>query len=258
MLSYIKSEFYKVFNSKAIYLNIGIFMGLVILMNSVLAITDKTTIDFQYATTKFSFGMLLDFLPIISMLCLILVLTVSPNELKYKTLKNSISYGVTRTQIYIGKTIVAMACSALCLVLVSLIYIGSAYLLLDDSGPQYLVNFILTLVASIPAFLASLTLGIATLLIFSNESLIWTIWSTIMIFIPIVINLLGMKFNLFNQLGNWLLVIQQSSTINSGGPTVHTFMHSSDNLFRYVASGLLGTLIFFILGLLAFRKKDLN
>lgn len=74
-------------------------------------------------------------------------------EFKNNTLKNSISYGISRNQIYFSKFLVEIVIGTINLVLISASYIISAYIMLEDSGILHFNYLIRAIVACIPLFL---------------------------------------------------------------------------------------------------------
>ncbi|RDU21976.1 ABC transporter permease [Anaerosacchariphilus polymeriproducens] len=259
MSNYIKSEFYRNINSKSIWILIGIFSMLIVLMNVVLAISNQQIENFPYATTAFSFGMVSADTSSLIFITFIIVSIVFGDENKHNTLKNVVSYGITRKQIILGKIITAIFFSLVCLLIVLLFYISSAYLLLQNSGIAAFHVFLIAILSSLPSCVAVLILIIALFLIIDNSMTASMICFSIIILIPTVFSLVGRKVEIFRQICRWLpyclLKEVDYSSINN---TYSGIWDTPEGLARCIAAGILWSLIFGAFGLIVFKKKELK
>ena len=160
MISYIKSEWYRLTREKSYWIFMIVFTALAVAASLILYVFNKSTPaveEFPYANTRFliinlSTSMVIPFffLNQISQM-------VVGEEMKQHTLKNSVSFGVSRATIFFGKWIVSVIGLLLIAVVSITISVASAYLLLENSGVAYLVDFCWVLVGIIPIMLVGLT-----------------------------------------------------------------------------------------------------
>ena len=252
-----KSELYRITHSKDLYVMIGICSGLVVLMNIVLAISVRRMINFTYATTNFSLGTLMSQVQIILIFAFIVASIVFGDEYKHRTLKNSISFGISRAKIFCGKYLVSLAAAVVSFIVIMVCYIGSAFLLLENSGNMVVHELFLSMVATIPSAIMSLTLAIALLFVIDNGINAAMIWSAVVIFIPIVLDVMGRRIELCYKIGNYL-----PWTMLSRNKVTHsTFLcvwDTPEGLIRCILVGVLSTVVFGIIGVRAFKKKDVK
>ena len=257
MLNYLKSELYRVFHSSGIYLFIGICSLLVLAMNLILWGFNLKTENFYYANIDFSFSMLTSDMNIVLFLTAALASIITVDEFKFRTINNSIAFGISRIKIYISKILVALLASLLCLAIVEGVLIGSGYLLLDSSNFHALTELLIGTAACIPSFIASLIAFISLYLLLSNmTSSIWT-WIGIIVAFPTITSLLGMKIKFFDWLSSWLIFnIVGASTLDENQMLIYMWS-SAKGMQHCLLAGFLGIVIFLIFGILTFRKKEI-
>lgn len=257
MLNYIKSELYRIRTSRGTYVMFILFSVLVVLFNVMIygfKVADNT---FPYGTTKFSLGMLSDSIQMLIIICLVIASVVFAGEFKNNTIKNVISFGISKTKMYIGKYIVTLLFAFILMPVIALVYALSAYLLLDNSGSQYLVAFIKAIVINIPIYISCITLGMALFFAVQNEVTGYWIWVTIIIIVPIVLALIGMKVDLLTDIANWLpwrLVTAVDMTDTGFIYKWATF----SGAVKSIVSGLGFSILFFIIGITSFRKTEIK
>lgn len=204
MISYIKSEYFRIFRNKWTYFFILLCSVLLVSSNVVLAMVNASEKNFPYATTKFATSMFYSNFPIVFILCIAITAMVFGNEYTNHTMKNSVSYGISRGDIYFGKFIVEVMYSILAFLIIGAIDIGFAYLLLENSGVDYLFLLLRACAAAFPLFLVAIAV---------TNSFLFTIESTgasnaasvgLLLAFPLVCNMLGMKFTFFMELAKLL------------------------------------------------------
>ena len=257
MLNYIKSELYRIRTSKGTYVMFVLFSVLVVLFNLMIygfKIADST---FPYGTTKFSLGTLADSLQMLILICLVIASVVFAGEFKNNTIKNVVSFGISKTQMYIGKYIVTLLFAFILMPVVALMYALSAYLLLDNSGSQYLILFIKALVINLPIFISCITLGMALFFAVQNEVTGYWIWGTIIVIVPMVLALIGMKVDLLADIAKWL----PWNLVASGEMTDTGYVYewcTYSGAVKSIISGVGFSIVFFIIGITTFRKTEIK
>ena len=259
MLNYIKSEFYRNLHSKGNYIYLFGCMSFVIFLNGVLAVFANNTPNFAYAGTWFSFSSLYSSMGIPLVLCLLMVAVVFGQEHKSHTLKNSISYGIPRGEIYFGKFIVLLIIALINLIFISAAYIGSGLILLDNSGSVYLNELIRALIACMPLFLISATVAHCFYFIFENETAVVMCWVSIMIIIPKVLELLGARVEVIRKIAQFMpWNIVKDITKGSGDHKFIFFWSSQQGLINCFIVGIIGTIVFYLLGMKLFEKVEIK
>ena len=259
MINYIKSEFYRLFHGKDSYIFIAISTILLVSINILLATVKHSDSSFSYASTSFSFNMFSNSFTVIFLLCITVACIVFGNEYTSHTLKNSISYGIPRGSIYLGKLIVEFVYAILSFLVISGFYIGSAYLLLENSGIGYLKILLHTTIAVLPMLFFAITATNCFLFFFNGiGGAITAVISTIVVF-PIVCNYLAMRFLFFEVLTKmlpWNLIKQIYFDTTSF--QVILPWTGAEGYYRYWIYGLTWMLLFILTGYLLFRKKEIK
>jgi len=159
MINYVKSELYRLLRTQTTYYMLLMILFFLLFMLGLTWYTGLNDPNFLYDNTAFVFRF--------SQSGLVTVLYVIPfginvlfgDEYGHGTFKNSVSYGMKREVIYLGKLITSVLVSFMMSVIVLMVFIPLAELLLENSGPVYRQGLILSIWHSIPLFLAALTVA---------------------------------------------------------------------------------------------------
>ncbi len=258
MSRYIKSELYRLLRVKGTYLFVLISSLLLISSSVLLASIKLSDNKFPYATTGFSISLIVTSFIMILFLCIMVSNIVFSNEYSNHTMKNSISFGMTRSTLYFGKLIVQIIYACIAFVLIIGIHVLSAYMLLENSGLDSLYLLFKTCLICLPLFLFSLAL--TNCFAFAFEGTGATIGSTIGVLfaLPMVSNMLGMKFEVFrnfskilpyNMINNLKLDVEKYTL---------TTIWGVDGYRNYWIVGLVEMVIFVVLGYVLFRKREIK
>lgn len=259
MTNYIKSEFYRNINNKGNYLFLFGSIGFVIFINVALGIFAKGQVNFPYGNTKYSLSSFYTYMGLLMLISVFLVSLVFGQEFKNSTLKNSIAFGISRSEIYFGKYLVEVVICTINLVLISSAYVLAAYMILEDSGIIYLKDFLQAIIACFPLLLVSVTAANCFYFMFDNESMAVTIWSIVIVFIPLLISMAGRKINILGKIANWLpWNMVGNARFDSSSKRMIMLWNSQEGFIRCFIVGIIGILIFYILGLVMFNKKEIK
>lgn len=132
MINYIKSECYRMRKSSELYLVIAVLGGLTLAMNILLALFGWYTGDLRYSTVRFSLNTFTASIYIMAMLAAVVSGVLFIEDRKNGVLKNIVAYGLDREKLFVGKCIAAFLHTFFVMCVVLVIYVGSAYLLLED------------------------------------------------------------------------------------------------------------------------------
>ena len=252
----IKSEFYRVFHTKAVYMLTGACLLVVLLFNVALWVMATFTADFPWATTKFAFSTLEGDMHIPLFLSAVMGSVIVADELKHRTINNSIAFGLSREQVYLSKVIAGIAASALCMLVTEAGLIGSGYLLLENSGSMYTLSLLKGTAACIPAWIAGMVAFISLYYMTgSGNAGIWS-WLLIMVAVPTAVSVLGMKFELCARLASWMLYAMVSYVVPNEEWLTYSWSTTAGFL-KCQEAGLIGVSLFITLGLWAIRRREL-
>ncbi|MEG2789487.1 MAG: ABC transporter permease subunit [Romboutsia sp.] len=259
MLNYIKSEFYRNFNTKGNHIFLFSSMAFVVFINVALGLFANSQPNFPYGTTKFSLTNFYNYMGLLMLISSYLVSLVFGQELKNSTFKNSIASGISKSKIYLGKFLVELVICTINLVLISTAYVIAAYVMLEDSGVVYLNDFIQAIIACYPLLLVGMTAIHCFYCICDNESVAVAIWSIIMVFIPLLISMAGRSINILGKISRWLpWNMFGNATFDENTNRIIMLWSNPDGFRRCFIVGVIGVVLFYILGLVIFKKKEIK
>jgi ABC-2 type transport system permease protein len=204
MISYIKSELYRILHYKWTYLFIAICSTLLVSSNIVLAAVKWSETTFPYGNTAFSIGNFIGGMSFVFILCITVGSMVFGNEHGNHTMKNSVSYGIPRGMIYVSKLLVEIIYAVVAFFIITGFHVASAYLLLEHSHLNELYELGKVFIASFPIYLFVLAMVNCFAFIFESTGAAIGADVGLAIAFPIVGSLLGMKFDIFNKLAQIL------------------------------------------------------
>jgi ABC-2 type transport system permease protein len=259
MLNYIKSEFYRVFHSKGIYYLTGILAILSFLLNAVLAWFGKMDgSSFPYDTTSFSYSNLVASPMLFCVIGTIIGIVFYEGNRKNGNLKNTIASGISRTKIFAGQCIVTTVSAIFSLIIVVSVYIVSSVVLLQHTGPVNLMDLVTEIPAVFFISVAALILGIICIEACEKNSIGIIIWIAIWFIIPKIFFYLGLRFDTIHSIAMWM----PDNFLGTDGMTVNmskciTAWSTTEGMTKCFISGIVGTIVFFISGIVLLKKREL-
>lgn len=259
MLNYIKSEFYRNINTKGNYIFLFGGMAFVIFLNVALGLFANRHTDFLYGNTKYSLSSFYTFMEILMIICLPLVSLIYGQEFKHHTLKNSIAFGISRSQIYLGKFLMEVIICTINLLLISSAYVIAAYLMLEDSGIVYLKEFIQAIIGCYPLLLVSLTAANCFYFIFDDENSAVLVWAIVMIVIPWLLNIAGREIKILKEIASYMpRNLIANATFDEESQKIIMSWSSQEGFIKCFVVGIIGVVIFYTIGLIIFKKKEIK
>ena len=268
MLDYIKSELYRVTHTESIYVLTAVIAALCVGINFVLVVGNQAfgTAALHYNTTSTSFGFLVGSPMLFCYGAFIIAYTLYEGSQRSQDLKNTIAYGVSRAKIFLGQCIVGTLTAIVSMSVILAIYIGSAYMLLDNSGAIELRDILTELPAIALVSIAALVLSILLLRLLEKGLLALVVWITILIIIPSLFVFASAQSEVIGQIAGWMpqnffdiqskLTEKVLSTPMTSEAYV-TFWDTAAGMARCVVSGAAGIIVFIISGILALRRKNI-
>lgn len=257
MLNYMKSEWYRITHCATIYVFTIVMAGLTLLLNVASFVMDKTDPGFPYGTVAFSLSFLASGMTLIFLVGAVVVSLLFSGDRKNGLLKNAVAFGISREKIFYAKCIVCAAISFCSLVVILVVYIGSAVLLLEPGIEPDAVAILLrgvgyTLILAV----AFEVLAIALYNYFEKEMLAYVIWYLIMALIPSVIELLGAKYEVFRRIATWLPnnFLTDEVLVNMSG--WNCMWETPQGAAKCLISGVIGLVVFLIVGATLCRRQE--
>ncbi|WMJ87949.1 ABC transporter permease [Anaerocolumna sp. MB42-C2] len=258
MVPYIKSEVYRLIRYKWIYVFIIICSGLLLSSNIILAAVKYADSSFIWANTYFSFSNVYNSMVMVYILCIMVSNMIFGNEHTNHTMKNSISYGISRGTIYFGKLLVQMVYSLIAFTIIIGVHVISAYLLLEHSGTSELIMLIRSCTACTPLLLFGL--AASNCFVFNIEgSGAVAASSGLMIVLPLVSNMLGMRFRMFAELSKILpWNIMNYSSYDPALKQLFMYWSTNSGYLKCWIYGMIQMAVIAVIGYFWFRKKEIK
>lgn len=257
MLNYLKSEVYQIVHKKAAYLFIIICTGLLIAMNVVLHQVGAGDAKFSYDTTAFSFSTIYSNLYFILILCITVSTIIFGEEFQNHTLKNSISFGISRRTIILSKMILEILYAIIAFIIIIGCFIGSAYLLLENSGSIQLEYLLKGCIAGIPLFIFVLALCNTLYALVEKTGLCVGIATIIILVFPLVVNEFANRYDIARKIAEYLpLNMISAYRFTETGFTADWL--NPNVILKYYGVGLIYSAIALIIGLIIFRNKEIK
>lgn len=257
MMNYIKSEWYRITHTKDIYLLTAILAGLTLIFNIGMFIVGQADDSFPYATVSFSLSFLSSFLSLLFYVGAIVVGVIFNQERKKGIIKNAVAYGISREKLFIGKSIVCAAASICSLVVILIVYIGSAVLLFEqgvapDAVPSLLKGIACMLIMAV----AFEVLLIAFYSYCEKEVMAMLIWYVIMAAIPQICAIVGLKIDVLGKIAAWMPYNYLSREVIVDMSGWDCLWDTPQGVAKCLISGVIGLVVFLIVGLGLCKKQE--
>lgn len=253
MMNYIKSEFYRVTRTGSIYLLTGILVLLTLTLNFCLYFFSA-----RYTTSSFSYSFLVSNPMVFGSMGAVIGFLLYEGNKRDGNLKNTVSFGISRTAVFLGECIVSVATSVLVMVIVLGVWIGSVLVLLPQTGPVTLNDVLSEVPAVFLIAAACIISALVCVNFFEKASVGIMVWLVIWFLTDKVILYLGMRFAFFYRIAMWLPgnffgINQQHVNLSQ----CITVWDTPDGMLKCLISGIAGTLIFTLSGIALLRKREL-
>lgn len=257
MLNFIKSEFYRIFHTKEIYILNAIFAGLITAFNVILYVS-RNLPNFQYSNTHFSYGMIDTSMGMFIYFIIVICSTLDGSSMK--NIKNSVTFGVNRGVIYFGRIIVqSCICLVMYLYLMGLhFYLGK--LLLEDSGREISDIFIRSTFVCIPMFFGVVAAYHCFMLLNKNSITAAAIMIIVMVFVPKGADIIGYRISQVKKISDMLMynLMQVKFTEAATGYIREYTWDTGAGIAKCLIAGICAIVVFAVIGMRYFRKKEIR
>lgn len=261
-----KSEFYRILHGKTIYLFTLVLAGFATAYNVISYLFLVRTPDFPYGNVKFALMQPITGMQIFYIGALLVVMFLSADEYKYGVLKNVVANGMSRSGIFIGKSIVygiTAACSA---AVILAAFISSAYGLLEWNPAVPLESTIplhvllVGAASNLPFSLACIVLTVMLNQLLNKENLVYIVWVSVVCLIPMAFQLLGFKISFCARIAGWMPWNFLSTEVYASfsSPRMDALWMHPEGFLKLMVVGVVGIVLFGAVGIAGFRKKDIS
>jgi len=254
MLNYIKSELYKTTHRKYPYIVIGVLSLICILVNIWVASIMKRHPGIDRISMSEILMASTGMFTMIYYTVIMIVDIVFSDEYKHQTLKNTVSFGINRTKIYLGKFISELIVAIVSLVIVTSVLILSSYIFIGPDGAtavEALKNFGPKLIAVFPLWVVGL--AIANLLAFNikNNNILAFAYLGVVAVFPGIVSILANFKPIFVKIQS-ILVSNQIKLITSQD------IISSGDIAKCYVLGIIYVTLITAIGVVSFRRREIK
>lgn len=255
MLNYIRAELYRNFNRLYFWNFAGITSILALVFNILMKSVDSGNLSMLL---QMGIGMLN--VPIF--LVGIVIDMVIGEELKNLTLKNVVSFGISRKKIVLSKIIVTVILSFIAAVIILTFYLGSGAILFGVEGVSLALfkDFLLRLLAAIPLWIGAISVGTLMGFIFKNNTIFAFAYAFMFVSISSMLKVLSFFISDKIMYIHNVLITTKIKTLSAltMTPANNIQAITTDSLISAVVIGVIYTVVFSILSILHFSKKEVK
>lgn len=248
MLNYIKAELYRCFNRLYFWVFTGCVAGLALLINIILKVNHVQGIGLTALTRQTAASVSL---PVF--LVIILVDMITSEENKNITLRNVVTFGMSRTKMILSKIISCIILMFIAAFIILIVCYGSGAALfgLGSDFPGTIQSDLLKMVISIPLWIAAISFGTLLALVFTNNTAFAFIYAGAFVVIKSIIKLLVLLVSDKFMKVRDLLITTQLDKVGSVTATSHDYVLA-------IVSGIVYTAIFITLSVVYFERKEVK
>lgn len=251
MWNYLKSECYRTFHRKYLYVFAGICALIALGVCALFGAGDT-----QGLPAEIILSIVTAYLPVLGQFALLLMANLAfSGEHKHATLKNTVSFGVPRWTIYFGKLLTAWIYSAIVLVAVVAAFLGFGMLLVGIESTYEFQKTMETLgwmlLEALPLWTAALSLAVMLMFLIPSEVGAIFCYLGLMTCTGLALSILNTAgYSIFGDMREFLISTQLSNLPSTIGNWSH--------MTRCWISGLAYTAVFCLIGCGVFRKIEVR
>ena len=249
MLNYIRSELYRVTHTRPAYVTTAILAGGILAIN--LALHFLGNGPEWYGHTSFSYALNVSEPFLYVIMGAVVAFVLYENRRKSSNLKNTVAFGLTRPQLFIGQCLTALITATVIMVVVLAVWIASAELLLARTDIWTLGDFLSSTFYVYLLAIAGLVSAVLFISLSARDLTGLVYWLCVWNFLPSALELFGKRFDILARIASWMpdnFFAADSITRWWEDPLI---------LEKATVSGVVGILVFGLLGVVSLRKRDL-
>lgn len=250
MLNYIKAELYRNFNRVYYWSFVIIISGLGLSLNILMKAT-SVNVNMNLSELMYM-GIQSISLPLFLVLMMVDIITSEEN--KNLTLKNAISFGISRNRIVLSKIVATVVLSIIAAFIILTVFLGSGAMLFGlgkDFSIDIVKDFSLRLLVALPLWIAGISIGTFLGIVFKNNTMSSFIYVGVFSMTGNIIGLLSLIVSPKLMNINKFLITTNLSNIKAD-----TVAGKTLGFAALVGIGF--TVVFTILSMLYFNKKEIK
>lgn len=243
MLKLMKSDFYKLLRRPYLYVLTGSLAFIVAFMN--LSMTSGAV------TREMAFGQMYQFLFFPLFIVAMFADITTAEEIKYGTLKNTVSFGVNRTVLYFSKLFTATILGVLSAAVILAAFLASGYLFIkpgEGFTGAFMQDFMMRMGTAVVLYIGAVSLGTMLAVLLKKSSVFGFAYAGLLLIPVMLFYILSSFCPLFSSFAKATLFMQCYSLqamAQSQFPTA-------------ILIGVLHYLIFGLLGAYIFNRQEIN
>ena len=253
MLNYMKSEWFRTFHRKYLYITTGCLCALVILASVFLKVNEDVMYDMTDYMGTFLLSIVTTGLSMGYYLTMIVADMIFSDEYKHQTLKNTVSYGISRVKIYLGKLISGLMAGVLVMTVTVAVTVVTALLVFgtDAEFSGYLLNTMLPkLLAFIPLWMGGVAMGTMMLFLLKNTAAAFAFLGVAMV-LPMIFGYISPLYPIFGEIKNLMVVTKINLVSNAS-------LVSGSLMADCWITGLAAVVMYTVIGALVFSRKEIK
>lgn len=247
MLNYLRSELYKTLKRKYTY----IFTGVLVFFSFVLIMLIYGPGPELYADTMFM--LLISMLPFLVVMGIAVIDIVFSDEYKNNTIRNSVSFGISRSAVYTGKLLAGLISAIVIAAVIYAAYILFSLAVLGVGEDTWSTLYKLgeRTLAALPLWIAGLALSTCIFFIFKNGVIVGIVTASILFVFPQFLKVLEVTVSpVFRVVYDWQIVALLDVTASEAMP--------AGTMLKCYAAGAIHTGLFTLIGMLAFNRREIQ
>lgn len=247
MLNYIKADLYKTLHRPYLYVTTGVIL-LFDLVMMILMMTSSA-----HENVGFIIGLLNSMLVAPVFLILMMVDVVSGDDVREHTFKNTLSYGVSRSKLYISNIIASTIIAAVVFTLIVLFTIGLSFLILPSGNNTVtlLGELFIRILVAVPLYTAAISIGTLLSIILKKSSSFGFFYAMVFLIIAPITNFLTRTVSASFSVVYNLLITVQLDKIAAKSATCAV-------MTKAAVSGIIYTIIFTVIGIVIFNRQEIK
>lgn len=248
MFNYIRAELYRNFNRMYFWVSTGIMAALTLAINIIASSNSISGINLSMLLDTFLYVLVM---PVY--IVAIFIDMVTSEENKNQTLRNAITFGIPRQKLVLSKLIVTIILAFISAFIVLGVFYGSAAAIfgIDQGTVEVLSRVLPRLLTALPLWIGAISIGTFLAIAINNNTLfgfayagVFFITSKIILVLSYVVSDKFMKINDY-------LISTRLTALRAPALT-------SKDLWTSALIGLCYTVIFTIISMLYFNKKEVK
>lgn len=256
MLNYMKSEFYRITASKGIYLFTFGIAAFALAINLLLFTMNHIDAEFPYGTIRFSLSNLIALIYLVMLCAGLVVVLLYGDDRKNGTMKNALAAGLSRPQIFIAKCLICCLVGFISMIIILLIYLGSAVLLLEGSATESLTVLFQGIIAILPTSIAAIVFLVASFHFIKNSNWAQIFWISILFAVPILIQTFGMYFEPLAYIASWMPTNIFLYEVHVTMSVFECVWQTGLGMIKCIVTGIIALVIFGVFGLWQTNKME--